>query len=94
MEPITLLPAADPPNAAALLLSADDSATLCGVSEASWWRYHSAGKVPAPVKLGGRTLWRRPDLELWIDLGCPDRAVFDVEQKARNGNGRPCKASR
>lgn len=77
-----------------LLLPAQEAAALCAVGEASWWRYQSAAKIPAPVKLGGRTLWRRADLELWIELGCPDRAIFDVERKAPNGNGRPRQASR
>jgi predicted DNA-binding transcriptional regulator AlpA len=78
----------------ALLLSAVEAGWLCGVSEASWWRYHSAAKVPAPLKLGGRTLWRRADLELWIELGCPARAAFNVERQTRNGNGRPRQAGR
>jgi predicted DNA-binding transcriptional regulator AlpA len=68
-----------------LLLPAQEAAALCAVGEASWWRYQSAAKVPAPVKLGGRTLWRRADLELWIELGCPNRAVFEAELKARKG---------
>jgi predicted DNA-binding transcriptional regulator AlpA len=78
----------------ALLVAAPEAAQLCGVSEATWWRHHSAGRVPAPVKLGGRTLWRRQQLELWIELGCPDRATFEVEAKARNGNGRPRQPNR
>ena len=33
-------------------------ASFCGVSEASWYRLKSASRLPAPVRLGGRVLWR------------------------------------
>src|SRR5215510_12160845 len=40
------------------LVGADVAGPMCGRSEASWWRDHAAGRVPAPVNLGGSTLWR------------------------------------
>jgi len=33
----------------------------------------SAGRTPAPVRLGKRTLWRIQDLEAWVASGCPPR---------------------
>lgn len=61
-----------------MLIGRMDSAHLCGVSPASWDRLTSAGKTPASLRLGGRVLWRRSDLELWISHGCPDRKTFAV----------------
>jgi predicted DNA-binding transcriptional regulator AlpA len=62
----------------ALLVPADVAGPLCGRSEASWWRDHAAGRVPAPVKLGGRTLWRVEELRRWVAAGCPDRRDWEA----------------
>jgi len=56
-----------------LLLSASEAAALCGVSRSLWWSMSSAGKIPLPVRLSGRTLWRRAELERWTEAGCPAR---------------------
>lgn len=55
---------------AAELLRADDAATLCGVSRATWDRLRAAGAVPRPVQLGGSILWSRTTLLEWIANGC------------------------
>src|SRR5262245_426354 len=56
-----------------LLVPAAVAGPLCGRSEASWWRDHAARRVPAPVRLGGSTLWRVAELRAWVGAGCPDR---------------------
>jgi predicted DNA-binding transcriptional regulator AlpA len=66
-----------------LLISADVAGPMCGRSTASWWRDHAAGRIPAPIKLGGRTLWRVEELRRWIACGCPDRGSWDSLQRAR-----------
>jgi prophage regulatory protein len=53
------------------LLSADEAATMAGVAKRSWWRYVSAGRAPAPVRLGGVVRWRKSELAEWIAAGCP-----------------------
>jgi prophage regulatory protein len=53
------------------LLSAKESAEMAGVAKRSWWRYVSAGKAPAPVRLGGVVRWRKSELAEWIAAGCP-----------------------
>ena len=53
------------------LLSAAEAATMAGVAKRSWWRYVSAGRAPAPVRLGGSVRWRRSELAEWIASGCP-----------------------
>lgn len=62
----------------AMLIGRIDAARLCGVSPASWDRLTSAQKTPASLRLGGRVLWRRSDLEAWIALGLPDRRAFET----------------
>jgi predicted DNA-binding transcriptional regulator AlpA len=67
-----LLARLDGPRAAEpALVSAKVAARLCGISRASWERLHSAGRVPAPIRLGGRVLWRLEELRRFIDAGCP-----------------------
>ena len=63
-----------------LLLSADEAARLCGVSTRTWRRHDAAGKIPKAVRLGGRTLWRRRELEDFVAASCPGRS--DWEWKA------------
>lgn len=60
-----------------LLVGRIQAARLCSVSPASFDRLTAAGKTPRPIKLGGRVVWRRSDLESWIAHGCPDRKTFD-----------------
>jgi predicted DNA-binding transcriptional regulator AlpA len=71
-----------------LLLAARQAAALCGVSLATWHRLRSAGRIgPAPVRLGGRVLWRRAELAAWIEANCPDSRTWTAMQAARR-NGR------
>lgn len=62
----------------AMLIGRIDAARLCGVSPASWDRLTSAGKTPASLRLGGRVLWRRSDLDSWVAFGLPDRKTFET----------------
>lgn len=39
-------------------------------------RLNSAGLLPEPMRLNGRLLWRRADVERWIELGMPSRIEF------------------
>jgi predicted DNA-binding transcriptional regulator AlpA len=71
-------PATTAPTLEALLVPADVAGPMCGRSEASWWRDHAAGRAPAPVKLGGRTLWRVEELRRWVAAGCPDRRDWEA----------------
>ena len=48
------------------------------VSKRAWLRLCEQGKAPWGVKLNGRRLWDRVQLENWIDAGCP--AVRDQKE--------------
>jgi len=73
------------PLPAPLLIPAEQAATLCGRSRAAGWRDHAAARIPAPVKIGGRTLWRAEELRHWIDAGCPERKAWDASRKHGRG---------
>lgn len=70
------------PAAPPFLVPAGEAARLCGRSTASWWRDHAAGRIPAPVRLGGRTLWRVRELEEWVLASCPNKARWEALQRA------------
>ena len=55
----------------ALLVSADTLAQMLEISVRTLWRLRAAGKLPAPVRLGGSVRWRPRDIESWITAGCP-----------------------
>lgn len=64
----TLCPPAPP-----LLVDTKEAARLSGVGRTLWLQLASAGRVPLPVRLGRRVLWRRDELADWIEAGCPGR---------------------
>lgn len=40
-------------------------------------RLDSAGKLPAPVRIGVAKRWARQTIEKWIAAGCPERLGFE-----------------
>jgi excisionase family DNA binding protein len=83
-------PSAPAPTPEPLLVPAAEVARLLGISEATLYRLKSAGKLPAPVKLGGRVLWRREELGRWCVAGCPDLRTWQALENVsgRRGTGR------
>ena len=82
-------PGAPGPALPPLLLRAAQAAVYCGVSEATWWRWDAAGRMPRGRKVSaGVKLWSRLELEQWAELGCPSRAEFEARKSAQE-NGRP-----
>jgi predicted DNA-binding transcriptional regulator AlpA len=80
--------AAVPPAPAALLLRAREAAALCAVSLATWWRWHAAGRCPAPVRNGSTVRWRAEELRSWVEAGMPARKEW-AARRAANASGRP-----
>jgi len=33
----------------------------------------AAGKLPSPLRIGGRVLWRTAEIRAWLAAGAPDR---------------------
>ncbi len=79
---------AAPRESDCLLLSAKEAARLCGIGERTWWTRNAAGAVPAPVRLGGATRWRRNEIEAWIEDGCPRRDEWEAWRDASGRKSR------
>jgi len=50
------------------LLSVRDVAAKLGASSRSVWRMLSAGEIPQPIKIRGKTKWRAVEIEAMIEL--------------------------
>jgi len=51
----------------ALLLTAEQAAKLLSIGKSTLWREVEAHQLPAPVKIGGSTRWRRGDLVRFVE---------------------------
>jgi len=62
----------------ALLITVNQlSEQLGGISVATLYCLKSSGQLPLPVKVGGRVMWRREEIQQWVQLGCPPRERFE-----------------
>ena len=58
-----------------LLIDIRQLAVLLNRSVASLERDQAAGRLPAPVRIGGSKKWRCADIETWVAAGCPVRTT-------------------
>lgn len=79
--PLRPPPAADPAGAP-LVADARRLAQLlcCGLRTVRCW--DAAGKLPAPLRIGGRVVWRVGEIRDWLAAGAPDRAEWEARQAA------------
>ena len=63
-----------------LLLSARQLAAELAISLATIYNLRSSGRLPLPLRIAGSVRWRRSDIELWIECGCPSRERFEARK--------------
>ncbi len=67
-----------------LLLDAKKAATMLGIGRTHLYALHSSGRLPLPLRLGRRTLWRTDELKNWVAAGCPSRQKWlGMQEKKR-----------
>jgi predicted DNA-binding transcriptional regulator AlpA len=55
---------------------------LCaGVRTVRTW--DAAGKLPAPIRIGGRVVWSVAEIRAWLEAGAPDRETWAAIRAAR-----------
>ena len=71
------------PKLSPLVVAARRLARLldCGVRTLRTW--DSAGKLPAPLRIGGRVVWRVAEIDDWLAAGAPTREVWEARKAAR-----------
>lgn len=62
-----------------LAVDAKRLAKLLGVGLRSIRTWDAAGKLPSPVRLCGRVLWRLNEIEAWLKADCPDRQTWTAQ---------------
>ncbi len=64
-----------------LMVAAEDAAWAISVSKSTWDRFASGGRIPKPVRLSsGCVRWRVSDLDLWVEMECPDQKEFEARR--------------
>lgn len=67
------------------LMTVREVAAMLKVSQRQVWKLTSAGRLPAPIRLGRSVRWRASDIDKFIALGCPSRERFEAERQAVGG---------
>ena len=52
----------------------------CGVRSVRTW--DAAGRLPAPLRIGGRVVWSVAEIKQWIRAGCPLREEWEARKAA------------
>lgn len=79
-------PAVDPPAdpvGLPLVIDARRLARLlcAGIRTVRTW--DAVGKLPAPIRIGSRVVWRVDEIRAWLDAGAPDRETWAATRAAR-----------
>lgn len=72
-------PAVPEPNRRRATFNVIELADFLGVSRATVWRLHSAGKIPMPIRLNRAVRWDRWTIEEWLSVGAPSRAQWEKD---------------
>ncbi len=62
----------DPPEDESPLLDAREAARLCRISLPMLYKLNAEGKMPPPIRIGKLMRWRRKEVVVWIEQGCPE----------------------
>jgi predicted DNA-binding transcriptional regulator AlpA len=73
----------DAPTVAPLCVDAEGLAAMLGLGLRTIRTHDRAGKLPAPVRIGGRVLWRTEEIRDWLNAGAPDRKTWEARRAAR-----------
>ena len=65
-----------PPAADPLLVDARRLAVLLSAGVRTLRTWDAAGRLPAPLRIGGRVVWRLDEVRAWLDAGAPDRETW------------------
>jgi prophage regulatory protein len=75
-------PPADPVGPPLVVDARRLAAMLCaGIRTVRTW--DAAGKLPGPVRIGGRVVWRVDEIRAWLAAGAPDRETWAAVRAAR-----------
>jgi len=74
----TIIPSAPTSAPDPLVVDAARLAPLLTVSVRTVRTWDAGGKLPSPVRIGGRVVWRMDEIRAWLAAGAPDRLTWDA----------------
>jgi predicted DNA-binding transcriptional regulator AlpA len=80
VTPPTPAGSADPP----LVVDARRLAAMLGASVRAVRSWDASGRLPKPLRIGGRVVWRVSEICAWLDAGAPDRGTWEARRAARS----------
>lgn len=81
-ESIPLRPLEDAPPLPLAVDARRLAPLLCaGVRTVRTW--DAAGKLPEPLRIGGRVVWILEEIRAWLNAGAPDRKTWAAIRDAR-----------
>lgn len=66
-----------------LVVAASRLAPLLDASIRTVRTWDAAGKLPAPIRIGGRVVWRLDEIRDWLNAGAPDRETWTALRAVR-----------
>ncbi len=69
------------------LLTAQQVSEMAKISIRSIWILRRRNMLPREVSIGCRMVrWRKSDILMWIEWGCPSQAYFEAKKADDSGN--------
>ena len=63
-----------------LIVDAKRLAGLLGQSLRTIRTWDAAGKLPQPLRIGGRVVWRLAEIRAWLEAGAPNRTTWMAQR--------------
>lgn len=69
------------PTPEPLAVSAKNLAILLGLGLRTIRTMDASGKLPRPIRLGGRLVWSVEEIRAWLAAGAPDRRAWESRKR-------------
>lgn len=70
------------PAGSPLVVDAARLAKLLGMGVRTIRTHDATGRLPAPVRIGGRVVWRVDEIRAWLAAGAPNRDEWEARKVA------------
>ena len=82
IDVLPFLPPATLTDELPLVVDARRLAKLLGAGLRTVRGWHAAGKLPAPIHIGGKVVWRKDEICDWLAAGAPRRDEWQARRAA------------
>ena len=79
---VDILPFASPATMP-LTVDAAALAPMLSIGLRTLRTWDAAGRLPRPVRVGGKVLWQLSEIRDWLEAGAPNRAEWEARKAVR-----------